>query len=304
MISGAITGTVCFFFRFSSVSFQFAYSSWKTACYLRADWCFAYHYSALSCEIRKRKSKIKGGRTNSSRVTCSTRFSRCACPAPAALSHFSQIAGTNPKNHEQIGRKGLLPVGHPDNPSKRATEGTFGACDKGIYVSIFVDYCLPWATKSADPLQPGDEVQVLMVRCSFVVLLQFVYLFPFFVVLIRFRSSTCCWADTDRSTTTRATCSPRRASIRTWTQSIWKSFSFARTSVCRGMTIVCAVFQFVFGRYILSVRAVEAEAKSAPFPLSFGYSAPAPALDSPHPPRTRTCTQRSRVQRKPRQQRG
>jgi hypothetical protein len=62
------------------------------------------------------------------------------CGCQSDLQFFVILSGTRPTNIKKIATHGLLPVGHPQNPSKAVDKGYFGAPTHGVYVSRYVDY--------------------------------------------------------------------------------------------------------------------------------------------------------------------
>ena len=71
--------------------------------------------------------------------------------------------GTRSANVPKIAASGLLRVGHPQNPSQRTDKGWFGSPEHGVYLSRYATYALKYANDQA-PLQPGEEVALLMFR--------------------------------------------------------------------------------------------------------------------------------------------
>ena len=57
----------------------------------------------------------------------------------------------------------MLPVGHPDNPSRSTDPGWFGDCRRGMYFGTSGDYCLKYCNAGV-PLELGQEVQLLMYK--------------------------------------------------------------------------------------------------------------------------------------------
>ena len=69
---------------------------------------------------------------------------------------------------EPICAHGLLPVGHPLNPSRSTDPGWFGDCRRGVYVGTCGDYVLKYCKRPMAPLEAGEEVRVIVfkVLCS------------------------------------------------------------------------------------------------------------------------------------------
>jgi len=73
--------------------------------------------------------------------------------------------GTHPSRLQTLCDNGLLPFGHPLNPSaKPVDDGYFGSCRKGIYVSRYADYTLKYANRMA-PLRAGERCRIVLFRC-------------------------------------------------------------------------------------------------------------------------------------------
>jgi hypothetical protein len=62
-----------------------------------------------------------------------------------------------------ICERGLLPVGHPHNPSRSTDPGWFGDCRRGVYVGKAGDYVLKYSNGLL-PLEVGEEVRVVALR--------------------------------------------------------------------------------------------------------------------------------------------
>jgi serine/threonine protein kinase len=62
-----------------------------------------------------------------------------------------------------ICERGLLPVGHPRNPSRSTDPGWFGDCRQGVYVGKAGDYVLKYSNGLL-PLEVGGEVRVVALR--------------------------------------------------------------------------------------------------------------------------------------------
>ena len=73
------------------------------------------------------------------------------------------IALHRPPVIASICQRGLLKVGHPDNPSNPTDEGWFGDCRQGVYVGQKADYVLKYANDN-QPLQSGATARVIMFK--------------------------------------------------------------------------------------------------------------------------------------------
>jgi len=71
--------------------------------------------------------------------------------------------GCSPSVVHAICDKGLLKVGHPENPSTSTDLGYFGNPREGVYVSTASDYCLKYAN-GGYPLSVGDEVEIVVLK--------------------------------------------------------------------------------------------------------------------------------------------
>jgi hypothetical protein len=65
---------------------------------------------------------------------------------------------------EPICAHGLLPVGHPLNPSRSTDPGWFGDCRRGVYVGTCGDYVLKYCKRPMAPLEAGEEVRVIVFK--------------------------------------------------------------------------------------------------------------------------------------------
>ena len=81
----------------------------------------------------------------------------------AELAEQWAFAGCSAAAIDPICRNGLLPVGHPGNPSQSTDPGWFGCCRQGVYVGKCGDYVLKYSN-GLRPLAVGETVRVVMLK--------------------------------------------------------------------------------------------------------------------------------------------
>ena len=94
---------------------------------------------------------------------CREELKRRGRQGPELAEHWA-FAGCPPAALDSICANGLLPVGHPLNPSQSTDEGFFGHPRYGVYLGTCGDYVLKYSKRPIDPLAEGEEVDIIVFK--------------------------------------------------------------------------------------------------------------------------------------------
>jgi len=94
---------------------------------------------------------------------CREELKRRGRQGPELAEHWAFV-GCPAIALEPICSEGLLPVGHPLNPSQSTDEGWFGHPRFGVYLSRCGDYVLKYSKRPIAPLAEGEEVDIVVFK--------------------------------------------------------------------------------------------------------------------------------------------